>query len=174
MEFLQDLLYIIIALFCLAVIVLIIVYDIFDRHRFRIERQFKYVRGALGDWAEATRTLAGLLPDYCEPGVEETVERYFDSKKPVVKLGCIAQLYGMTEGLRDIEMCEPEVAEKLAEKLEMEVELSDFCVLYCELAAKFNKKLEKKPFGSIAKFLRFKPFKPFDFFDADSKEEQYY
>ena len=128
-----------------VMIALILVYLIQDRRRFRVERQFRSVRGLFDEWVE----LAAALP-----GCGETAAAYQKTSNVSKKYCLIAELIRFTHGQRTARM------------LALEEELTPFTQIYEGLAEAYNRRLLGRFREPVMRMLGFRYF-PSLRFDAE-------
>ena len=158
---------IIICILVLAMIVVILVYNGFDRQSFRIDSQWKYVKRQMDNWVNATESLC--LPDH--PEIGESVRGYRASKKTRDKAKWARKLFEDTFYVRYMETIEPQLQEYWDAKYDLEEELAEFTLIYSDMAEKYNQRLESKFRGSIAKLLHLKPYPKLDFTGKKLKKQ---
>lgn len=131
---------ILMALFSLCMLIVIAVYNRLDRLRFRMDRMLKDAWPHLDVWARICEEL--------QPGCSA---EYRKAKPNWKRTAC----------LQDMIL---NVTENSEEKLDLQVQLLDFCYRYSQLAYNYNRKLEDPLTGKLAQLLGFKPYTPLDFY----------
>ena len=124
-------------LMAIAVIFVIIVYLWLDKKRFHVERQFRAVEDLFDEWM----TLAADNPS-CVKAVEE----YHSTKNISKKYLAIYDICQIIWGVKTPEM------------KSIAGELSVFLGVYGVLAEEYNRRLNSKFTGPLARFLGFKKF----------------
>lgn len=123
-----------------AMLVLIFVYNRFDRQRFHLERLFGRNKAKMDEWVRACEAL--------KPGCGKA---YFAAKK----------LPEQTEQLRAIAQS---VTENSGEKLDLQEQLLDFCYHFTMMAGEYDRMLESPLTGKIAQWMRFRRVGGLDFY----------
>ena len=136
----ENVLIILTAIFCLAVVATITVYNYFDRINFRIERLIRRHSEALDGWAKKCDTL-----------LSGSADAYFKAKQARAKLKCFCRMiYDVRTGSGEI----PEITSQL----------QDFCSAYNVLAEEYNRKLNLPVIGQIARISRQSPWERLNFY----------
>ncbi len=131
---------ILMAIFALAVLLVIGVYNKADSRRFRLDRLLNRERAAIEAWvAECERLQAGASADYRA------------SKKNWQRSACLQAMVGA-------------VKENSEKKLELQEQLLDFCYSFRLAAQEYNKKLEDPLTGKLLHLMGFRPYTALDFY----------
>lgn len=131
----MKVLYILLDAAVLVLIVLIAVYLIQDRRRFRVERQFSAVKRLFNEWMALGGTLNG--GGECAAGYRKT-------RNISKKYRCIAEMSRLVWGRETSRMTE------------LANELAPFCAVYESLAADYNRHLMGKLRAPIMRLLGFR------------------
>ena len=119
----------------ILLIFLILTYLWLDKKRFHVESQFRAVRHLLDNWMN----LADGFPE-----CSDVVSRYHKTKNVSTKYCAIGEVSRLVWGRETPEM------------LSIGDELSVFLGVYCALAEEYNRRLNSKFTGTVARFLGFK------------------
>lgn len=133
----MDILIILSNVLAIAVIFVIIVYLWLDKKRFYVERQFRAAEDLFDQWM----TLASVMPS-----CDGAVNAYRNTKNVSRKYRAIDEVCQVVWGKETPEM------KAIAD------ELSVFLGVYRALAEDYNRRLNSKFTGYLAKFLGFKKF----------------
>lgn len=121
----------------IAVIFVIIVYLWLDKKRFRVERQFRAAADLFDEWMALSAN---------NPSCAESVQEYRSTKNISKKY---AAIYDVSQAVW---------GEETPEMKSIAGELSVFLGVYGVLAEEYNRRLNSKFTGPLAKFLGFKKF----------------
>lgn len=137
----------------LAAIIIILAYERLDRYQFRIERQWKEVWQYFLEWLDAVENLCLDNARILELGTDFRKTRR-GRDKAMLADQILAESFYIAE---DEEL----LAQRQGywnRKDQLEQELAEFVQVYRELAGIFNKKLEGKLYGIVAKLLRIRSY----------------
>lgn len=136
----EDVMIVLIALLCAAVIALIAVYSYLDRRRFYMDRLIQSARPALDRWARACGALS--------PGADGP---YFQARRNWERTACLRRLV-------------EEVPGSSPEKLEAQEDLLEFCHRYNKLAQRYDQTVQSPLLAPAARLFRFRPYGQLDFY----------
>lgn len=149
----MEILEVLSVLLVFIIILVIFAYECLDRHQFRIERQWKPVEQHFLDWLEAVEYLSTENAEILALTWEFRKTRRIRDKAALADQILAKSAYiGQDEGI---------LAKRQYQwnrKEQIERELAGFVQVYNEFADIFNKKLEGKIYGIVAKLLRIRPY----------------
>ena len=163
---------VLILIFAVVLIFLLIFYNYTDKTRFRIDRQFNYIRGLFDNWVEAVESLLSKSGPAAENGAQETspaagpepidwhkeLRIYHKSDHADVCIRCINNLESAYRNIRRFLADDPEISELQSEKTRIEAELLVFQSIYNQKATTYNKYLGYPILKQCALLLMKKPW----------------
>lgn len=139
---------ILMAIFAIAALILIGIYNKADSQRFRLDRMLHKERELLDAWVTACERL--------QPGSSAA---YRGTKKNWERTAFLQQMV-------------LDVTENSEEKLELQERLLEFCYSFRQQVERFNKKLSDPTQGKLLKVLGFRPYTAPDFYPGVGTEQK--